>query len=280
MKVHPAFSVCWWVVNLVVVGSLAMLVYGLSWELSMRRYLEGFSDAVVPLAASPEEKLEAILAWMDNGPQRRREGEAEVSARDPHDSLNLHGQLEVCGTATNALVNLAASSGLEARRLLLLDEKRRAKHVSAEVRLGDRWVVVDPLFRAVLRDAAGRPVTKEQLRDPEVFREVTSRIPGYPLAYSFERTAHVRLSRIPLLGRPLHHLLDRIVPGWDAARFWSLLLERKSFAFTLAFALVFLASLAARFVLRLSGERRLGVVRPHLRDRLAGAFTALFRGPA
>lgn len=280
MKTHRKFALCWWVVNVVAVVSLAMLLYGLGWEYSMRRYLEGFSDAVVPLTATSEEKVEAILAWMDGGPQRRRLGEADVSSRDPHNSLNFQELLQVCGTATNAFVNLAASSGLEARRVLLLDENRFAKHVSAEVRLDGRWVVVDPLFRTILRDAAGRPVSKEQLRDPGTFREVTGRIPGYPPAYSFERTSHVRLSRIPVIGRPLRRTLDRIVPGWDSASFWSLLLERESFAFTLAAALLFFFSLAARHALSLYGERNLGVVRPHFRARLAGAFTALFKGPA
>jgi len=178
------------------------------------------------------------------------------------------------------IVNLATSNGLEARRVLLLDENHLAKHVSAEVRLDGRWVVVDPLFRTVLRDAAGRPVSKEQLRDPGTFRDVTGRIPGYPPSYSFENTSHVRLSRIPLIGQPLHRVLDRVAPSWDSVRFWSLLLGRESFAFAFAGALLFFFSLAARHALSLYGARRLGVVRPHLRDRLAGAFTALFRGPA
>jgi hypothetical protein len=40
------------------------------WELSVSQYLKGFSDAIVPEAASPQQKVEAILAWMSKGPPR------------------------------------------------------------------------------------------------------------------------------------------------------------------------------------------------------------------
>lgn len=280
MRRRPVFFGLWVATNALLLVALVMLCYGTWWEYSTRRYLEGFADAVVPLTAPPEEKVEAILAWMDKGPERRHLGEADVSARDPESSLNFQELLEVCGTATNAFVNLATSSGLEARRLLLLSEGRVAKHVTAEVRIGDRWVVADPLFRTLLRDAAGRPVSKEQLRDPGIFREVTTRIPGYPPEYTFERTSHVRLSRIPLVGPPLHRTLDRIVPGWDSASFWSLLLERESLAFVLGAGVLVAFSLAARWAMSCYCERRLGITRLRVRDRLAGVWTALFRGPA
>ena len=280
MKRHPLFFSLWVATNGLLLVALVMLGYGIWWEYSTRRYLEGFADAVVPLRATPEEKVEAILAWMDKGPERRHLGGAEVSARDPENSLNFQELLKVCGTATNAFINLATSSGLEARRLLLLTEERVTKHVVAEVHLGDRWAVVDALYRRILRDAAGRPVSKQQLRDPEIFREVTARIPGYVPEYSFERTSHVRLSRIPLVGRPLRRTLDRIVPGWDSASFWSLLLERESFAFVLGAAALVVFSLAVRWMLSIYCERRLGIAPTRLRHRVAGVCKALFGSPA
>jgi hypothetical protein len=280
MKRYPIFLALWVVINALLLVALAMFGYGVWWERSTRRYLAGFADAVVPLTAPPEVKVEAILSWMKSGPERGHLAESGVSLRDPENSLNYQELLRVCGTATNAFVNLATSSGLEARRLLLLDEGRVAKHVTAEVRLEGRWVVVDPLFHVLLREPGGRLVSKEQLRDAAVFREVTARIPGYPPEYSFERTSHVRLSKIPFIGPPLRRALDQVTPGWDSASIWSLLLERESLAFTLASGLLVMLALGMRWVLSLYCERRLGVVRIRLRDRLSGAWTALFRGPA
>jgi len=40
------------------------------WEYSVRQYLKGFSDAIIPEATSPQEKAQAILTWMLNGPPR------------------------------------------------------------------------------------------------------------------------------------------------------------------------------------------------------------------
>ena len=49
---------------------------------------------------------------------------AILSARDPQDTLNYHQLLEVCGSATNAFLNLSRSTGLQARRLLLLTPEK------------------------------------------------------------------------------------------------------------------------------------------------------------
>src|SRR5215469_9282827 len=44
--------------------SLFAVSYAIAWEYSTRRYLKGFSDAVIPAVASLEEKIQAILDWM------------------------------------------------------------------------------------------------------------------------------------------------------------------------------------------------------------------------
>jgi hypothetical protein len=120
-------------------------VYATAWEYSTRRYLKGFSDAIIPAAASPEEKIQAILDWMAHGPARLRSGFVSSGQdRDPTDTLNYDSLLRVCGTATNAFINLAVSGGLPARRILLLNSDQGAKHVDAEVLVKGRWIVVDP----------------------------------------------------------------------------------------------------------------------------------------
>ena len=68
------FRATWRAVNVFLLVSLLVAAYALLWELSTRRYLQGFSDAIVPTAAFPQEKVLAILQWMSHGPTRRAEG--------------------------------------------------------------------------------------------------------------------------------------------------------------------------------------------------------------
>jgi len=108
--------------------------------------------------------------------------------------------LEVCGTATNAFLNLARSSDLRVRRLLLLSPDRRTKHVVAEVLIGDRWIIIDPTYRVIMKDAQGRNLTRSDLRNPAVFAEAISLIPNYPREYNYEQFAHVRLADCRSMG--------------------------------------------------------------------------------
>ena len=135
---------------------------------------------------------------MAHGPARSGAADpGDLAMRDPEDTLNFEHLLQVCGTATNAFVNLAQSSGLHARRLLLLAENRTSKHVVAEVLIDDRWVVVDPSYRSFLRLPNGRLLIPAELQNSVIFRAATQAIPDYPQSYTYERTVHVRLGRIP-----------------------------------------------------------------------------------
>ena len=171
------------------------------WEYSVRRYLEGFSDAVVPATATPELKIEAILNWMKHGPARQAGGPSTlVPDRDPVETLNYESLLRVCGSATNAFINLADSGGLEARRLLLLGSDGQTRHVVAEVFVNERWIVVDPTFHHIFRGADGDYLTRSQLANPTVFAAVTRSISNYEPSYTFERTAHVHMTQISYVG--------------------------------------------------------------------------------
>src|SRR5580658_7234151 len=68
---HAAFQVVWYVTNVLLLFSILVAASSVVWEYSTRRYLQGFSDAVVPASGTPEEKIEAILHWMSSGPARR-----------------------------------------------------------------------------------------------------------------------------------------------------------------------------------------------------------------
>ena len=280
MKGHPIVRMCWYLANIILAVSIGLVLFSSGWEFSTRSYLKGFSDAIIPSSDTPEQKIEAILLWMQHGPARRDTLDPEVLAtRNPEDTLNYKQLLEVCGTASNAFLNLALSSGLHARRLLLLDEDQRSKHVVVEILVDSRWIVVDPAFHAVLRLSDGRPATREDLRNPEIFRAAARTIPHYPTIYSYERTVHVRLTRIPLVGRFLRQALNFIWPSWEESINWTLLLERESFAL-LTFSILLLGfALAARLILGWYCSRKLGIARVRLRDQLARAGEVLVSDP-
>lgn len=195
--------------------------------------------------------------------------------RDPQETLNFRQLLEVCGSATNAFLNLSRSSGLEARRLLLLTPEHTAKHVVAEVHLDGRWVIVDPAYRVLMKDARGNLLTRKDLQNPEALREATSSLPRYLPEYSYESFAHVRLAALPFRGTQVRKLLDRFFPTWDEYLDWSLLLERRSFLylFLSTNSLIFL--MLVRAILVWVADHYLKVPRFHLLANL-GRATKLF----
>jgi Transglutaminase-like superfamily len=270
----------WWSANLLLLVSLLSLVYAGGWEYSVRRYLDGFSDAIVPDSAPAERQVEAILDWMRRGPPRLVASDpSALPGRDPETTLNYRQLLSVCGTATNAFLNLARSNGLSARRLLLLSPDREAKHVVAEVLIDGRWVVADPAYRILLRDAKGRLLTREELRNPAVFVEATSVVPNYPKEYTYEEIAHVRLTRLPMHGFHLHWVLDKALPGWEERLDWTLLLERESFFALCASTFAFLVFLLIRVFLGWYADHRLKIPRFRLRSQVMRAGATFFRAP-
>jgi transglutaminase-like putative cysteine protease len=280
LKPHLLFRSVWWASNLLLAVALVTTVCSGVWELSVRRYLKGFSDAIVPEAAAPQQKAEAILAWMRDGPPRLEMAPpTQLSPRDPEDTLNYRQLLEVCGSATNAFLNLSRSAGLETRRLLLLTPERTTKHVVAEVKIGGRWVIVDATYRTFLKNAQGNLLTRKELQDPELFREAISVLPNYPPEYTFDRFAHVRLSALPFHGVRVRRLLDWVFPAWDEHIDWSLLLERRSFLYFFFSVISMLALMFLRVVLGWLADHHLQAPRFHLRANLSRATAAFFTTP-
>jgi len=277
---HRLFRSFWWATNaLLALALLATLFTGI-WEHSVRQYLKGFSDAIIPEASTSQQKTEAILAWMSYGPPRREAPDPSLlSPHDPTDTLNYRQLLAVCGSATNAFLNLSRSSGLEARRLLLLSPDRTAKHVVAEVHLDGSWVIVDATYRTMMKDAQGRLLTRADLQDPRLFQEAVVHIPGYITLYSYERVAYVRVGAQPVLGPFLRRALDAVLPGWDESMDWSLLLERRSFAFFFLSVWALIFFLLLRIVLAWLADHRLRIPRLHLRTSLTRAAATFFSTP-
>jgi len=272
MKKYPIVRACWFAVNVLLFVSVVAALYSVAWEFSTRSYLKGFSDAIISASDNPEQKVEAILQWMAHGPARRNMVDTGgLASRNPEDTLNIQRLLEVCGTATNAFLNLAQSTGLNARRLLLLDQYGSSKHVVVEVLIGDSWAVVDPSYHFILRLPDGHFATRTELMDPDIFRAATQSNPNYPLTYTYESTVHVRLARIPWIGRHLRGLFNFIWPPWEEAINWTLLVERESFAMLVASIFLLCIALAARFLLGWYCRDKLGIARERLRDQILRA---------
>ena len=276
---HPVFRAVWWSCNLLLAVAVVAVAYSGYREFAIRWYLDGFSDAIVPGIMPAEHKVQAILDWLRIEPSRSPSNPDGLSTRDPHITLNYQKLLQVCGTATNAFLNLAREDELRVRRLLLLAPDGKTKHVVAEVLIDGRWIVVDPTYRVIMRDAQRRMLTRADLQRPELLAQATSAIPNYPPEYTYDRVAHVRMARLPIAGRYLGKLLDAVYPSWEEAVDWSLLLERESFFYLLLASTVSLLLLAFRQILGWYAESMLRIHRFHFRENLIRASATFFSTP-
>jgi transglutaminase superfamily protein len=281
MKNEPIFRAVSFFVNLLLIASVLLTLFGLAWEYSTRWYLSGFSNAVLPYSSSPEKKVSAILAWMEQGPARDADYYGDdAEDRDPVDTLNYKELLTVCGTATNAFVNLASAGGIEARRVLLLDPTgMNTYHVVAEVRLDGRWAIVDPSFHVILKDSSGRLLTKEDLIQPAVFQEATRNIPGYDPAYNFEHTAFIHFARLPLIGRFLQTHFNSVLPSWQERINWALLVERQSNATLIAGLVLLCVAICLRRLTFWYGQRH-SIVPMSPWEQVTRGGVDLFSAPA
>jgi Transglutaminase-like superfamily len=278
---ESAFHVLSFLVNALLIAAVLITLFGLAWEYSTRWYLSGFSNAVLPFSASPEKKVLAILDWMERGPARDADFYGDdAEDRDPVDTLNYKELLTVCGTATNAFVNLASAGGIEARRLLLLDATgMNTNHVVAEVRLDGHWAIVDPSFHLILKDSEGRLVTKEDLARPAVFQDVTRNIPGYDPGYNYEHTAFIHFARLPVIGRFLQTHLNSVLPSWQERINWALLVERQSNATLIAGLMLLCVAICLRRLVFWYGQRHcIAPMSPW--EQLTRGGVALFSAPA
>lgn len=277
VKKESAFQAFAFLVNMTLITAVLLILSGMAWEYSTRMYLSGFSNAVLPFTSSPESKVIAILSWMERGPARSTEYFSDDGEnRDPVDTLNYKELLTVCGTATNAFVNLASAGGIEARRLLLLDAQNRStNHVVAEVHIDGRWVIVDPSYHTVLRDADGRLLTKHDLTNPDVLREATENVPGYDPAYNYEHTAFIHVAGLPIVGTLLQRKMNALLPSWQEKINWTVLVERQSYdTIVLGMLLLFFAIFLQRLVIWYG--RRISVVAISPWEQLRYAGITLF----
>jgi len=188
------------------------MLYSCVREYSVRRYLDGFSDAIVPNSV-PEATKSPGPSWIGLRARGRREPRRRIQRRwqrrDPEITLTYRQLLNVCGTATNAFLNLARSSDLRVRRLLLLSPDRQTKHVVAEVLINQRWIIVDPTYRIIMKDAKGNFMTRQGIAESS---HLCAGYWGYPeLSAGVQTTTNSRIygwARLPLEGLHLRRLLE------------------------------------------------------------------------
>jgi hypothetical protein len=277
MKKESIFQAVSFSVNVLLISSVLLTMFGMAWEYSTRWYLSGFSNAVLPYSSSPEKKVAAILAWMERGPARETEYYSDDSEdRDPVDTLNYKELLDVCGTATNAFVNLASAGGIEARRLLLLDaEGMSTNHVVAEVHMDGRWVIVDPSFHTILKDSAGHFLTRQELAHPEVLRDATRDLANYDPAYNYEHTAFIHFARLPFVGRFLQAKSNSVLSSWQERINWTVLVERQSNATLVAGFVLLCCAICLRRVIFWYG-RKFSIIPISPWEQLRHSGVALF----
>jgi Transglutaminase-like superfamily len=280
MKKESIFQAVNFSVNILLISSVLLSLFGFGWEYSTRWYLSGFANAVLPYSTTPEKKVTAILAWMEQGPARQAEYYSDDGEdRDPVDTLNYKELLGVCGTATNAFVNLASAGGMEARRLLLLDgQGMNTNHVVAEVRIDGRWVIVDPTFHSILSDSKGHLLTRQELALPVVFKDATRNLAGYDPAYNYEHTAFIHFARLPLVGRFLQSKLNSVIPSWQEGINWTVLVERQSYNTLVVGIALLCLSICLRRLIFWYGQKS-SIFPMSLWEQLRHGGVALFSAP-
>ena len=86
---HSLFRTAWWSCNLLLAVALFAVAYTGVREFSVRRYLDGYSDAIIPNFLPADRKVQAILDWMRAEPSRGiADNPATLATRDPETTLN------------------------------------------------------------------------------------------------------------------------------------------------------------------------------------------------
>ena len=97
---------------------------------------------------------------------------------------------------------------------------------------------------------------------------------GMPLAvcpaidpkYNFEDTIHIRLKRIPIVGKYLRGVLDRFAPGWEEAINWAYFPENPALWLMFISLPLFVLGILGNLIVNRTGRSRQGIKLPELID--------------
>jgi hypothetical protein len=154
-------------------------------------------------------------------------------------AMQVHRHGGHCAKRSRLLAELLRVQGIPAHKLylynplgleLLKDPPRAWVHVVVEARIGDRWVVADPLFNLVFRLPDGRPAMASDLaRDRELLaewrRQADERFDVWEdRLYFYDDLRRIPWFTVPILGERARAILVRVfgaarvdawvAPGW------------------------------------------------------------------
>lgn len=198
----------------------------------------GADKQLVTVAASGqsnrlEARLQALalatarLSGFDTTLHSGRGGPYKILKAPPADAARIGGQ---CGNLTRLFTTAARLAGMEARRAHLFEIKgidrprpEAYTHAIVEVKVEDRWIIVDPLYGVVYRNAAGQLAESSDLAaNPELVRtQVTNRprptdymhFPPAPYDFDLYHFAELRRIRWTILpaGEAIRSLIAKVV---------------------------------------------------------------------
>jgi len=275
------FRPIWWSCNLLLVLALAATFYAGVWEYSVRQYLKGVSTAIIPNSASQQQKLEIILARMSAKPALPAQEPGELnSLADLLENLKDEGLFEISDTNLDYFLNLSWSAGLQSRPLYLLSKENQITRSVAEVRLEGRWIIVDPDLHAIMKDAKGNLLSRNDLQHPETSAMgPTNSLSGYLPERPYAKVTNLRIAASPHFESSLWNRLEKFLSKSEEYLHWSPPFERRSFLYLFSSIGSLLCLLSVRAVLAWMADHYLGIPRFHLLANLRHAAISFFRMP-
>jgi hypothetical protein len=177
-------------------------------------FFRSTASRLVAQASTDSERLSALMAWAHENVRPQYAAPARVVS-DTFVDIVRRGY-GYCDQSAHVFATLAHFAGYDVRLLFLRRADGVSPHTVAEVRAGDRWVVVDPWLGVLFREPSGRLAGRAELGTsaelPEGYEVVGSRIDvGYfERATTFETFPY---QDVPGLARRFW----RRVPGSSAA---------------------------------------------------------------
>ena len=123
-----------------------------------------------------------------------------------------------CGGYSNALGRLLMELGYDVRKIGLEKGEVMSNHQVIEVRLNDRWVVLDPWFNLVFRKPDGSFAGAADLaRNWTYFSRQTP--DRYPPDYDYQAYHYTNWKRLGWIGKMLRKIVDSDTPGDEFSAF-------------------------------------------------------------
>lgn len=133
-------------------------------------FLRSMSHRLVQGRATDEERIAALMMWSHENVRPSYAAPDRVEGGNFYDIVRRG--FGYCDQSAHVLSTLAYYAGYDARLALLRRSDGVSPHSVAEIRVGDRWIAVDPWLGVMLRDGAGKLLgILDFATQPELLRE-------------------------------------------------------------------------------------------------------------